>query len=492
MAPFARPEILSADLSGFLLDLAAWGVADPSRLAFLDPPPPPALAEARMLLGAIGAIDGDGRITDEGRAVAKLALSPRLARMVVDAARNGQAALAGRIAVLISERGLGGDSADLAERLERWGRDRSPRAEDARRLARSIAARASSGRPAGQADMSPGVLLALAFPERIAKARGRRGEFLMANGRAGAINPETPLAGAPYLAVGEATGRAAATRILIAAALRFEEIETLAPDRITTTEETVFDGASASLRARRTRRLGAIVLSEQNLAVDAKAESAALLAESLVALGLERLPWGQEAKQWRDRILFLARSEPGEWPDLSDKALRRSDWLAPFLIGATSLADLTPALLMDALEAQLPYELKRRLDAEAPTHFVAPTGSRIAVDYEAEGGPAIALRVQELYGLKDHPTLAQGKAPLTLHLPVARPPTDSNHARSAGLLARFVERREGGDARPLPAPCLAGRSDRRGADHASEAAGVARGDFTQRSSPPSGRAAALP
>jgi ATP-dependent helicase HrpB len=425
MVAFARPEILSADLSGFVLDLAAWGVADPSRLAFLDPPPAPALAEARALLTAIGALDHSGRITDEGRAIAGLALPPRLARMVVDAARRGQAALAARIAVLISERGLGGDSVDLAERLERWARERSPRAEDARRLAGRIArgAHDRDARPAEKQSLSPGALLALAFPERIAKARGRRGEFLMANGRAASLSPETPLAGAPYLAIGEATGRAAATRILLAAALDPDEAETLAADRIETKEETVFDRASASLRARRTRRLGAIVLSEQTLSVAPSAENAGLLAKGLLSLGVDRLPWSKDAKQWRDRVAFLARAEPGEWPDVSDAALSKPDWLAPFLIGATALGDMTPALLAEALEAQLPYALRRRLDLEAPTHFTAPTGSRIPVDYAAEGGPAIALRVQELYGLDAHPTLANGKAPLTLHLlsPAHRP-----------------------------------------------------------------------
>src|SRR5579872_871849 len=164
---FARPEILSADLSGFVLDLAAWGVADPSRLAFLDPPPAPALDEARALLIAIGALGHSGRITDEGRAIARLALPPRLARMVVDAARQGQAALAARIAVLISERGLGGDGVDLAERLERWAKERSPRAEDARRLAGRIARGATdAAAPTEKESLSPGALLALAFPER--------------------------------------------------------------------------------------------------------------------------------------------------------------------------------------------------------------------------------------------------------------------------------------------------------------------------------------
>jgi ATP-dependent helicase HrpB len=423
LQPFARPEILSADLSGFLLDLAAWGVADPASLAFLDPPPPPALAEARALLTAINALDETGRITDEGRAVARLALPPRLSRMVVDAAREGQAALAGRIAVLVSERGLGGDSVDLGERLERWSRDRAPRAEDARRLAKNLAARARQAAASSEDTFSPGALLALAFPERIAKARGKRGEFLMANGRAAVLAPESSLASAPYLAIGEATGRAAATRILLAAPLTLDEVEKLGGQEIETREETIFDRASQSLRARRMRRLGAIVLAEQTLAVSPSAENAALLAKGLIAQGVERLPWSKETKQWRDRIAFLARAEPGEWPDLSDAALRDPEWLAPFLAGATSVDDVTPALLAEALQAQLPYAMQRRLETGAPMHFVAPTGSRIAVDYEAEGGPAVALRVQELYGLSAHPTLANGKAPLTLHLlsPAHRP-----------------------------------------------------------------------
>jgi ATP-dependent helicase HrpB len=424
LAPFARPEILAADLSGFLLDLAAWG-AHPSSLAFLDPPPAAALAEARALLQAIGAVDESGRITQEGRDIAKLALPPRLSRMVVDAARRGQGDEAGRLAVAISEQGLGGEAVDLAERLERWSRDRSARAEDARRLAKRLAARAPKTQSRTGADgvSSLGALLALAFPERIAKARGDRGEFLMANGRAAALDAAEPLAGAPFLAIGEARGRAAATRIIAAAALTSQEIETIAADRIETRDETFFDRASASLRARRQRRLGAITLAQQSLPVEANQENAALLAKGILALGVDRLPWTKELKQWRDRVMFVSRAEPGQWPDLSNAALAAPDWLAPFLIGATSLADVTPAVLGEALEAQLPHGSKRRLDAEAPTHFTAPTGSRIAVDYEAEGAPAIAIRVQELYGLAAHPTLAGGRAPLTLHLlsPAHRP-----------------------------------------------------------------------
>ncbi|MGA2041845.1 MAG: ATP-dependent helicase HrpB [Roseiarcus sp.] len=426
LAPFATPEILSADLSGFTLDLASWGVSDPARLAFLDPPPAAALNEARALLRAIGALDAAGRITEAGRAIARLPLPPRLARMVLAAAARGEAELASRVAILLTERGLGGDGADLAGRLDRFAQDRSPRAEDARRLARRLARRAESlaGPPTQAADGAVGPLLAFAFPERIARARGRRGEFLMANGRAGAVEPHDALAGAPYLAVGEIVGRAAAARILLAAPLALDEVEAVAGAAIETVEEIVFDRASASLRARRKRRLGALTLAEQMLPVPADEASAAALAAGILGLGVGRLPWSRALRQWRDRVMFLRRAGDPGWPDLSDEALAASaDWLTPWLAGKTSLAEFGEADFAQALHALLPFALARRLEAEAPTHFVAPTGSAIPVDYEAEGGPAVALRVQELFGLSAHPALAAGRAPLTLHLlsPAHRP-----------------------------------------------------------------------
>jgi ATP-dependent helicase HrpB len=426
LTPFARPEILSADLSGFLLDLAAWGVNDPSRLAFLDAPPASALAEARGLLTTIGAIDSTGRITEEGEAIARLPLPPRLARMTLSAARQGDADLAGRIAVMLTERGLGGDGVDLVSRLDHFTRDRSPRAEDARRLAWSLSrqARQLVGPAADQSGADVGPLLACAFPERVAKARSKRGEFLMANGRAGAVEPHDILSGEPYLAIGEIVGRAAAARILLAAPLTLEQIEGVAGGVIETLEEVVFDAHSASLRARRRRRLGALTLSEQNLPVPADDASAAALTAGILELGVGRLPWSKALRQWRDRVLFLRRTGDVEWPDVSDQALEADAvWLAPYLVGKTSLADFSSEDFSEALRAVLPYGLMRRLDSEAPTHFIAPTGSAIPVDYEAEGGPAIALRVQELFGLATHPSLAGGHVALTLHLlsPAHRP-----------------------------------------------------------------------
>jgi ATP-dependent helicase HrpB len=428
LEPFSRPEILSADLSSFALDLAAWG-SGPEQLGFLDPPPRPALAEAKALLGELGALDADGRISEEGRKLRRLPLPPRLARMVVDAAAEDAALPAAEIAVLIGERGLAGDDADLTLRLDALRRDRSPRARDARAMAKRWAEIASPPTPNPSAQVggesNVGSLLALAYPERIAKNRGgAAGGFILANGRGAQVDAASPLARQSYLAVAELTGSAASGRILLAAPITLAEIEARFTDRITAHDEITFDPASASLRMRRLRRLGAIALAEQPMPVTASEEAARMLAEGVARLGIERLPWTKALRQWRDRIMFLRAAEGGEWPDLSDAALAADvDGLASMLAGKTSLAELSADEFGTALAARLPFRLHRRLEDEAPTHFEAPTGSRVPIDYEAQGGPKIAIRVQELFGLDRHPAIAGGKIPLVVELlsPAQRP-----------------------------------------------------------------------
>ncbi len=501
LEPFARPEILAADLSSFVLDLAAWG-APADKLAFLDPPPRAALAEANALLITLGAIDDAGRLTEEGRQLRRLPLPPRLARMVTDAARLGQGALAAEIATLIGERGLGGDDVDMRERLAALRRDRSPRARDARHMAErwaeaaaaplltsplegEVDPRSGSGGGSGQNKNTPlpevsvaqarrrtslpppssshsgarergpgggrenfagageeldvGALIALAFPERIGKNRGGSagaftGTFLLANGRGANLDSASPLARALFLAVAELAGSAAQGRILSAAPITLAEIEAHFADRIASRDEVVFDPASLALRGRKSRRLGAIVLAEQPVPVTPSEQSARLLAEGIAKLGIDRLPWTKPLKQWRDRVTFLRQSEGATsaeqtceqaWPDLADAALaaRAGEWLAPALAGKTALSEFSTDEFAAALAALLPWPLRRRLDAEAPIHFEAPTGSRVPVDYDSEGGPKIAIRVQELFGLDRHPAIAGGKVPLAIELlsPAQRP-----------------------------------------------------------------------
>src|SRR6266436_7403563 len=435
LEPANRPEILSADLSGLVLDLAHWGVADPAQLAFLDPPPPAALTQARALLGELHAIDRAGRITEEGRRLRELPLPPRLARMVVDAAAAAEAVGAAEIAVVLTERGLGGNDVDLGHRLDALRRDRSKRANDARAMARrwaeiakgnsSPAARQCREQARGGEDLSVGALLALAYPDRVAKNRGAGGAFLLANGRGANVDAASALARAPFLAIAEITGTAAQGRIVLAAPLTLAQIEAQFADRIDSRDEIAFDAASASLRARRLRRLGAIALAEQPLTVTPDDASARLLAQGAARLGIERLPWTKPLRQWRDRVMFLRRAEGDEWPDLSDAALAATaaDWLAPALAGKTALGELASEDLAQALQGLLPWTLRRRLDAEAPTHFTAPSGSAVPIDYEAQEGPKLAIRVQELFGLDRQPSIAAGRVALVVELlsPAHRP-----------------------------------------------------------------------
>jgi ATP-dependent helicase HrpB len=271
---------------------------------------------------------------------------------------------------------------------------------------------------------SVGEILALAYPDRVAKNRGT-GAFLLANGRGGAVDPASALARAPFLVVAELTGTAAQGRILLAAPIEAAEIEARFADRIAGGDEVTFDPASASLRARRTRRLGAVLLADGPLRVAPNEDTARLLAEGIAKLGIGRLPWTNALTQWRDRVMFLRAAEGDEWPDLSDGALAAgaAEWLAPALTETTALSQIGSDRLGDALQALVPWALKRRLDAEAPTHFEAPTGTRVAVDYAAEAGPTIAIRVQELFGLAQHPALAGGRVPLVIELlsPAHRP-----------------------------------------------------------------------
>ncbi|WP_407528599.1 ATP-dependent helicase HrpB [Methylobacterium oryzisoli] len=425
LEPFTKPEILSADLAGLVLDCAAWGVSDPAALPFLDPPPAPALAEAKALLAGLGALDADGRLTPDGARLRALPLPPRLARMVVGAGRHGRAAAreAADLAAVLVERGLGGDAVDLTERVERYRRERAGRAEDMRRLAAGWVRAAEPAQAEGEVP-SLGALLALAYPDRIARARGRPGEFVLANGRGGALDPALALAREPFLAVAEIVGKAASARILAAAPLGLDAIEALFPDRIESRTLVAFDPAAKTLRARAQRRLGALTLGERILPAPADEAGARLLARGIADLGLDALPWSKPALQWRERVRFLHRAEGEPWPDLSDAALATGveAWLAPHLVGRTRLDEIGADTVFEALQALLPWALRARLDTEAPTHVEVPTGSRIPVDYGAEE-PVLAVRVQELFGLSRHPTLGGGRVPLVLHLlsPAQRP-----------------------------------------------------------------------
>ncbi len=433
-APYTQPEILSADLSSLLLDLAQWGVSDPATLAFLDSPPVPALNEARTLLSELGALDRDGRITWEGKSLRALALPPRLARMIVDSHRLGGGRDAAEIAAVLTERGLGGDSVDLDARLDGFRRDRSQRASSARALVQRWASQVaasqeapndSSGMESKSTELpSTGIILAFAFPDRVARNRGN-GSFVLANGRGASVDQASALARAPYISVAELTGSAAQGRILLAAPVTQEEIERHFADQIESVDEIGFDRDAMAVRARRKRRLHAVTLLEAPLPIQPSADTARVLANGLIGTGLDRLPWPKSLKQWRDRVMFLRNAEGEPWPDLSDAALadQYEAWLVPALFDKTALREFSADDMSKALMTLLPWELRGRLEREAPTYFEAPTGTLLAIDYESEQGPTIAVKLQELFGLNTHPSIANGAIPLVLELlsPAQRP-----------------------------------------------------------------------
>jgi ATP-dependent helicase HrpB len=422
LEPFDRPEILETDLCGLVLDLASWGVTDPGQLAFLDPPPKAAWAEAVALLKSLDALDADGRITEEGRALARLPLHPRLAHMIHRAAAEGDAMTAAELAVLITERGLGGNDVDLSRRLSRFRAESGKRADDARSLARrwALLAGGKTSTP-----MDAGWHLARAYPDRVAQAAGARGRFRLANGRAATLDETDALAASPFLVVTDITGTAANGRVRGAATIDRQQIGEQFASSFTTETVLSFDRSSRTIRARRVTRLGAIRLGDDPVPVDDPDRAAHLLAAGIAELGVATLPWTREQKALRARATYLSRSIGSDWPDLSDEALATgaTGWLAPHIAGRLSLAEITGDDLASALDALLPWNRRAEIDRLLPSHFKAPSGQSHPIDYAAENGPALEIRVQEIFGLDRHPAVADGKVPLLVVLlsPAHRP-----------------------------------------------------------------------
>ncbi len=424
LPPYDPPEILEADLSALLLDCAIWGVSDPSELRWLDPPPTAAVSEARTRLAALGAIDADGRPTPHGKAIAALPLPPRLAHMLVAAAPLGLAEVAAETAVLISERGLGGDSADLSHRLQRWRGERGKRAEAARGLAKRWA-KLTPPSQSVRVEGAEGLCVALAYPDRIARRRDASGEaWASVGGRGYKLDPLSPLAREEWLAVAETQGIAAGARILSAAPIDRPAIEQLYGDRIAEVRAVRFDPATGGVAATRERRIGALRLGGGPDDRPDPAAIAAALLEGVRADGLDKLPWPEGAARLRERAAFARRFDES-LPDLSDEALIATldDWLPPLLDGRRRLDAIPPGDLAGALQGLLGWEGGRTVDRLAPDRLATPAGSSHPIDYAADGGPTAEMRPQALFGLAVHPTVGDGRVPLILSLtsPAGRP-----------------------------------------------------------------------
>jgi ATP-dependent helicase HrpB len=441
LVPQHAPEVLEADLAPLALTLAAAGVRDAATLRWLDPPPVASLAQARELLAELGALAADGALTPHGRRMAALGLHPRLAHMLLAARDLGAGALptACDLAALLEERDVlrgeqGPADADVRLRLELlhsrpippfvggW-RVMREGVERVRAHAAQLRRAARAGTVRGDAGVA-GVLLALAYPDRIAERRGDSRRYLLRNGRGAALASEQALGHEPYLAVAELDGAGAESRILLAAPLERAELERHFAPQAVVEDIVTWDERAAAVRARRVTRLGALVLGDAPLRDVDPAQVATALTGALRARGVAALPWSDAALRLRERLAFL-HAHDATWPDVADAALLASmdAWLAPHLTGARTLADVARLDLAGLLLARLDHGQRGRLDALAPTHVTVPTGSRIPVDYADPAAPVLAVRLQELFGSRDTPSVLGGRVPLTLHLlsPAHRP-----------------------------------------------------------------------
>ncbi len=444
LAAQTSPEILHADLAPLALELACWGATDAGSLRWLDPPPAAPLAQARDLLGSLAAIDAQSRVTPHGRRLARVGAHPRLAHMLLRARDTGAPRLACDLAAILCERDVlraerGARDVDLRLRVAALRDPGTPLptglSVDARAMAQARRAardwqQSLRGERAETVDphTATGAVLALAYPDRIARRRGDTGRYLLANGRGAQFGEPQALAKSEFIVAAELDGAEREARIFLAAPLELAEIEREFTDRIATRDTIAWDARSQAVESVRERRLGSLVLEAVQLAAPAMEFVTAAMLEGLRQMGLGVLPWTPELRQWQARVALLRRfavPAPEPWPDLSDTALTATleEW-APLWLGSASRREhLARFDLASALRARLSYAQREILEREAPTHLSVPSGSRIPLDYAEGEVPSLSVRLQEMFGLVQTPSVAAGRAPLLLKLlsPAGRP-----------------------------------------------------------------------
>lgn len=423
LVPHDDPEIRIADLAPLVLDMAAWGVTVANGLPWLEEPPRGTFAQAQDLLQRLEALDGNRSITAHGRAMARLPLHPRLAHMAVRATEMNAGGIAADVAALIAERdGLGRQAGtDIALRLDAARGPARDRMGAAARQIRSILKVGENAR-----NLSPGALLALAWPDRVAKRRGGHGRFLMANG-AGAVVPEAdPLARQDFLAIALTDGAGADQKVHLAATLETSEVERLFRDAITSRSGVFWDAKSEAVVAARRRTLGAIILDEKPLTDPDPDLAIEAMTDGVRQMGLSCLPWDEGSQSLRHRAAFLRRVCPGAGiPDLSNEALSANlaGWLSLYLAGVTRRSHLARLDMGKILRGILSHEDLRTLDRLAPARIEVPSGGQYRIDYATEGDPVLRVRLQEMFGLARTPAIAEGSAQLRIELlsPAGRP-----------------------------------------------------------------------
>lgn len=429
----APPEILVADLSHLVLDLSSWGVDDPKNLVWLDHPPAPAMNEAKNLLKNLGTFDRSGGLSSHGKALRSLSLPPRSANMLIMAAQYGCLNKAALLSIVMSERGLGGNSADLEQRCERTSRENGARAQSAKKLAQRLIKstknlQLGSRNTAKGDDLSLGAILSFAWPERIAHRTGQSPSgairFRLANGSGAEIEAEHTLAQSPWLVVADLAGRAGAARILSATAISQKEIEQLHQDRIDASETVAFDPESGRIKARTMRMLGSLKLSETTIASPDAALIEQALLDGIKKHGLQLLQWSEAENSQRRRLQFLHEKDAVSWPDVGDDELlaRLDEWLSPIIAGKTKLTDISPALLDTGLKMLIPWEQHDMIGKLAPPHLELSDNEKIQLRYQ-DGDIVLSARVQKFYGINQHPNAMDGSVPILIELlsPAGRP-----------------------------------------------------------------------
>jgi ATP-dependent helicase HrpB len=440
LAPRRPPEILDADLTPLMLDLAQWGAHDPAELSWLTPPPAGAVAQARDLLIQLGGFSADGRPTDHARRMADLPLHPRLAHMMLRAVPLGLADLACEVAALLGERDIlhgprERQNADLRVRLDvlrgrhdSIGLEVNRAAVDRVRRTAHLWRRRLINEPSQESEddghdrsSSVGRLVALAYPDRIARRQAdREGRYRLVNGRGARFRAADSLAVEPFLVIADLDGGDQWSEINLAVPITLQDIESLYHDRLVEEDEITWDDALSAVRAVHRQRLGAMILVEEAVSSPDTNKIRDAILQGIHKSSFDVLSFGRLLQQWRARVMWLRRIDGAQsgWPDLSDEALLQTldQWLGPYLTGITTLDRVKRLDLTAPLHAILTHEQQRRLDRLAPTHIIVPSGSSVPLDYEQPESPVLAVRLQEMFGCKDTPRVADGKIPVILHL----------------------------------------------------------------------------
>jgi len=442
------PEILEADLTPLLLDLAQWGTQNPMDLSWLTPPPEAAITQANDLLIRLAAFTADGHLTNHGRAMTDLPVHPRLAHMLLKSVPRGLAGQACELAALLSEREILHGSrelhtVDLRIRIDALRGDYDSTSgltvdraavhrvkQTAELWRRQLAGLFGRLQQTDHFDLSrnAGLLLALAYPDRIAKRQpGDEPRYLLANGRGARFIRPDLLSKEPFLVITDLDGATQWAGINLAAPVAAEDIESLYRDQLVEEQSVVWDERLGAVRALRRRRLGAVVLTEEGISNPEQQLVTTALLQGICQAGLQTLHFTPELTQWLTRIAWLKQLEglDSEWPDLSEETLLQTlgTWLGPFVSGMTTLNPVTRMDMSTPLHAMLTYEQHTRLDQLAPTHITVPSGSRLRLDYSPSGPPVLAVRLQEMFGCQETPRVAGGRVSVMLHLlsPAKRP-----------------------------------------------------------------------